>query len=767
MNDRGVSTIIGLVLLIGLVAVGSVGIVVIGGGETDQLVDRTTGEQADVTMSQLRDEVGSIVQANEESAGVSFPKADDENIVIEDHSRIEVTAYGLYSNDTVGSCTYGSSMGSLRYGASSDATLGYEANGIFRLQDGTSVLVSPPNLQYRETKIDGKLVRTLDVPVVDIQSGTGGAGGNSIAFSKGNNTAQVGLCEGQPPLAHVDNATIRVENTDFHDGWFDYAEEEFGGIGGVTIDHDPDDGSNGAGTVTIRDVDLGEIPPSQYDAENVTPTDDDDDSEDDEDGPDDPYANDQDQDGINDSDDNCKFVPNSDQLNQDGDMAGNKCETIWAYDDDPGATTVHEVNWVRAGTSVAGDSLDELEITYDGPVGLGAVGESDATVTVLDANGTVYSGGNYGIDDAEGAGNTLIVTFSGNHTIREGDTIRVKFADVENPQATIPVDLRLNDDGTAEGDLEINGTNGAESPSDDSSRGWIYPKNESPGASTTHTVTWDSGKITNWGGADQPEQVVVDYPGEVNLSEVDEEDVTVTSSPGGSPDRATVENVSVSDDGTKLTINVSNFKGNPLNPSNTINVTFEDAVNPDVAGAYETNVTVKSSGGPIGGGSSGDTGGGSSGETGEGSSSPGQSDESATDTGCLGIGETSESCDGESGSNSGDSSLPPNGDVDNDGVPNSEDNCKYTPNPLQYDADGDGEPLAVDDDGDGKLNTEDPDEGGNECDNDNDNDGVPDDEDPTPYPGMADSNNTYVIDVTGNDVVVCDDGQTPEECKAN
>jgi hypothetical protein len=101
--------------------------------------------------------------------------------------------------------------------------------------------------------------------------------------------------------------------------------------------------------------------------------------------------------------------------------------------------------------------------------------------------------------------------------------------------------------------------------------------------------------------------------------------------------------------------------------------------------------------------------------------------------------------DGDGGD--GDSSLPPNGDIDNDGVVNDEDNCEYTPNPLQYNADGD--------------------DLGNECDPDNDNDGVDDVNDPTPYPGMSDTDNSYVIDVSGNDVVVCDGSESPEECKAD
>ncbi len=100
---------------------------------------------------------------------------------------------------------------------------------------------------------------------------------------------------------------------------------------------------------------------------------------------------------------------------------------------------------------------------------------------------------------------------------------------------------------------------------------------------------------------------------------------------------------------------------------------------------------------------------------------------------------------------------PCDSDVDGDGIPNVSDNCYNKANPLQFDTDGDGIGDVCDDsDGDGILDTIDncpsiPNEDqkdtdgdglGNACDDDDDNDGLPDDEDNCPEVAGLDQTDT-------------------------
>ena len=73
-------------------------------------------------------------------------------------------------------------------------------------------------------------------------------------------------------------------------------------------------------------------------------------------------------------------------------------------------------------------------------------------------------------------------------------------------------------------------------------------------------------------------------------------------------------------------------------------------------------------------------------------------------------------------------------DTDEDGVPDSDDNCPAIPNPLQTNSDDDllGDACDDDDDNDGVTDTEENDNGFNPIDPDSDGDGIQDDRDPDP-----------------------------------
>ena len=82
-------------------------------------------------------------------------------------------------------------------------------------------------------------------------------------------------------------------------------------------------------------------------------------------------------------------------------------------------------------------------------------------------------------------------------------------------------------------------------------------------------------------------------------------------------------------------------------------------------------------------------------------------------------------------------------DDDNDGVPDTTDNCHYVPNPGQKDTDGDffGDACDTCPTVASNINTDTDKDGlGNPCDSDDDNDGIPDSEDLCPTtPGMWDA----------------------------
>lgn len=318
-DDRGVSELVGVVLLFGLVTVG-IGILFVSGTALqDEINDQTRIRTMEVTMSELDSKLSTLVyRQNVNLTTLDLPTPRDKGTI---EVREGVSSVSLSINGKRG-CTGSVKMGTIAYVDPSGTELVYEAGAIWKVPDdqaGSAVpsevlQVQQPSLQY-----DGRNV-SMTVPKVQGEFATSGG----IEAVK-NVEESVEQSEEREYQALFDNLTNRrcwrlnrsdapaVHDTTgntlpervrlyinvtspYHEAWERHLEREFSNdlksARGEVYDRDPNDRQVG---VVLYYEDVGGF--------------------------------DYDDDGVSNRGDNCPYVYNPSQRNTDGsDEFGDECD---------------------------------------------------------------------------------------------------------------------------------------------------------------------------------------------------------------------------------------------------------------------------------------------------------------------------------------------------------------------------------------------------------------------------------------------------------
>jgi hypothetical protein len=224
--DRGMSELIGMVLLIGIVLVGAVTVVVLGAGAISDAEDRTRTEAA---QSQLR-----ALDANLESMAfgddAAHARFDFDESLVADY-RIDRSGSINVTIDRNGTCSVEQSLSSVIHQDSRGYTVGYEAGGVWRagLEGGSAV--SPPAVAFEGGRLDIGLMNLTG----QLDQATNVARLNVTETRNRSRHAMRTLFQGD--CIRPDNVTLWVNST-FQAGWANYLESELGGTVG-TVDSFP------------------------------------------------------------------------------------------------------------------------------------------------------------------------------------------------------------------------------------------------------------------------------------------------------------------------------------------------------------------------------------------------------------------------------------------------------------------------------------------------------------------------------------------------
>lgn len=241
-RSRGVSEVVGVVLLVGLVLLGAVAVVLVGGSAVEENERQATLAQAEHSMVEFGDRADRAspgegperVDVGLSGRNGEFSRSDDGWL------RVNLTTNGgtaVLSNRSLGAVVY----------EDGDAAVGYQGGGVFRAEGGHAVVLSAPGVEYTD--------ETLSVTYSSLDGDRGLDGAVGVAAMDRSRAfparqARAGPTVGGDAVApgNVTNplSTAQVSVTvksRFYRAWGSYFEERLPGR--VVYDH-------GNRTVTVH-----------------------------------------------------------------------------------------------------------------------------------------------------------------------------------------------------------------------------------------------------------------------------------------------------------------------------------------------------------------------------------------------------------------------------------------------------------------------------------------------------------------------------------
>ncbi len=163
-EDRGTSALVGVVLLFGLVVVGSVGVLLIGGQVNEESRQRAETVRVEQSFLELGATLNDLARSEggEQTVDLDLPRNTETDGAVRESAtgRIWVnrTNFSAAKTDTL----VNESVGSIRYDG--ERTVAYQAGAVFRGTGNETVLLSNPGFQY-SVSTDGNKP-TLSLPIV-------------------------------------------------------------------------------------------------------------------------------------------------------------------------------------------------------------------------------------------------------------------------------------------------------------------------------------------------------------------------------------------------------------------------------------------------------------------------------------------------------------------------------------------------------------------------------------------------------------------------
>jgi len=232
-DGRGQSAIIGIVLLVGLVAVGGIGILLIGGTIQDETRQRAENQRIEQSFLELGRDLNTVSRsdADERVTDLELPNRGDSAGREGRSGRIWVNRTSLTTRTTEE--LVNRSIGSIRYDTADGTTFAYQSGAVFRQSGNQTTIISNPSFDY---SLNGSGQNpTLTLPIVTT------VGPDTIP----NGEVRARKLKTESPINDdviVENDLVSVTvKSEWYVGWADYfraiAQTSGSTESAVTVDH--------------------------------------------------------------------------------------------------------------------------------------------------------------------------------------------------------------------------------------------------------------------------------------------------------------------------------------------------------------------------------------------------------------------------------------------------------------------------------------------------------------------------------------------------
>lgn len=237
-DGRGQAAVVGIVLLVGLVAVGGIGILLIGGQVQEESKQRIDDQRIEDSFLELDRTIATVATGGVERADVNFDLADrtgsEAAIRRENTGTIVINRTNLTTTQTVAV----RDIGSIVYSRNGEQ-YAYQAGAVWRNAGNATQIVSPPQAEYSFFDSAGASSPTLNLEIAELQ-GDERIRSGAIGLEHNRTIAPFN------DVSTVENQLVTVSVTsEYYVGWGKYFEERYPGITTVSYDHP-------AETVTIE-----------------------------------------------------------------------------------------------------------------------------------------------------------------------------------------------------------------------------------------------------------------------------------------------------------------------------------------------------------------------------------------------------------------------------------------------------------------------------------------------------------------------------------
>ncbi|WP_440764610.1 vWA domain-containing protein [Natronorubrum sp. DTA7] len=215
--DRGISPLVGLIILIGLIVLGSVLIISIGMDANKDIEGQISGEQGKQTMVNFDKDLTTYLLNTDASGSLYLPETGQSELI--DGGNVAVTISNGFETEELDEI----SMGTLRYEDTTGNEFGYQAGGVWRVEEHGTTMISSPDIRYYTEMNDGEEVGRLDLSIADF-AGNAGQGEHTVQYEDSDSVDLEGAMEEVGFVRHVE---ITISDTPYHDGWYEFLQSEF------------------------------------------------------------------------------------------------------------------------------------------------------------------------------------------------------------------------------------------------------------------------------------------------------------------------------------------------------------------------------------------------------------------------------------------------------------------------------------------------------------------------------------------------------------